>query len=325
MAAAIENQWPMLIDRVYHDARLAVQVFLVIAGYLAAQSLSNRPIVQIGSNLFKRYLRLAPPFIAALLWVTATVALSRVLSDADWLPQAPSFFQFVAHALFLHELLEVAPLSSGVWYVAIDFQLYALMALLSFSMQRAKFANKALASQALSVSVLGLCVASSFWFNLDDAWDDWALYFFGSYGLGVLAAWSKRSRFDASVFCTALILTMVSLVIAFRTRLCLALVTALFLALKQQSQTQWGSWRHHIHRLANSSYAQFLTHFGVIVLFNAIWTVENLRHPVLALCFSLLAWLCSMAMGLVFHERVETALQQWGTHHAKFSFWRATN
>ena len=325
IAGAIETQWPMLIDRVYHDARLAVQVFLVIAGYLAAQALANRPITHLGSSLFKRYVRLAPPFIAALLWVMATVALARPFVHADWLPEAPHLLQFVAHALFLNQLLDMPALSSGVWYVAIDFQLYALMALMAFGIRRVTFWRRSFAPKALSLGVLLLCTLSLYWFNLDDAWDNWAIYFFGAYGLGALAAWSKRSRFDAAVFALAMGLAVVSLVIAFRTRLCLAMLTATVLALKLQTQTQRGQWRGYIHRLANGSYAQFLTHFGVIVLFNTLWTIEHFAHPVLALCFALLAWLCSIAIGLLFHERVETTLQQWGHQQTKLSFWRATN
>lgn len=327
IAAAIETQWPMLIDRLYHDARLAVQVFLVIAGYLAAQSLRHRPILHIGHSLFKRYVRLAPPFIAALLWVMATVALARPFVHADWLPQAPHLLQFVAHALLLSQLLDIPALSSGVWYVAIDFQLYALMAVMAYGVRRIRFWHRRFATQALSLAVLLLCVLSLCWFNLDQTWDNWALYFFGAYGLGILAAWSKRSRFDASVFVAALTLALVSLSVVFRTRLCLAMVTATVLALKQDHMQwgQWGQWQRYTHRLANSSYAQFLTHFGVIVLFNALWTIEHFAHPVLALGFALITWLCSIAIGLLFHERVENALQQWGQQPAKLMFWRATN
>lgn len=325
IAAAIETQWPLLIDRVYHDARLAVQVFLVIAGYLAAHSLGNRPITHLGSSLFKRYVRLAPPFITALLWVMATVALARPFVHTDWLPEAPHLTQFVAHALFVSQLLDMPALSSGVWYVAIDFQLYALMALVAYGSRLVTFWHRLYAAKALSLSVLVLCTLSLFWFNVDDAWDNWGVYFFAAYGLGALAAWSKRSRFDAIVFATALVLALASLVIAFRTRLCLALLTAMVLTLQQQGQTQWRHWQRFTHRLANSSYAQFLTHFGVIVLFNALWTIEHFSHPALALCFALIAWLCSIAIGLLFHERFETTLQLWSQQHTKLSFWRATN
>lgn len=325
IADVLHLQWPSLIEHLYQEARLAVQVFLVIAGFLAARSLSQRPVRHIGSSLLKRYWRLAPPFVVALLWAMGTAALARPLVHADWLPQAPHLLQFLAHALLLNELLDVPALSSGVWYVAIDFQLFALFTLLAYGVGRIRRWQRAQASTALSVCVLLMCSMSLFWFNRDEAWDDWAVYFFGAYGLGALAAWYKRSRRDAAFFFIALLLAVVSLFIAFRTRLCLAMVTALVLALQPQASSAWGPWHAAVHRLANSSYAQFLTHFGVIVLFNALWTIEGFKHPVLALCFALLAWLCSIAIGLLFHERVETSLQRWGQQPSRLIFWRVSN
>ena len=325
IADTLHMQWPALMEHVYRHARLAVQVFLVIAGYLAAQSLSKRSIDHLGSSLFKRYLRLAPPFMAALLWVMVTVALARPFVHADWLPPAPQLLQWLAHAVLLSDLLNIPALSSGVWYVAIDFQLYALMAWMAVAAQRGSAGQRKFATAALSVCVLVFCGLSFYWFNRDDAWEHWAVYFFGAYGLGALAAWCKRSPFDGAVFGLAVLLALVSLWIDFRTRLSVALVTALVLAFKLQVQTQWGSWRHITHRLANSSYAQFLTHFGVIVLFNTLWTIEHFNHPLLAACFALLAWVCSIAIGLLFHERVEKALGEWVQQPQRFMFWRVSN
>lgn len=325
IAETLQLQWPVLMAFVYDQARLAVQIFLVIGGYLAAQSLSHRPMTNLLSIWGKRYARLALPFIVALLWVMMTVALTRPFIHADWLPEAPHVLQFLAHAFFLSELLDFPALSSGVWYVAIDFQLYALLALLVFFFQPLKFWHSAVAKRMLSVVVACLCLVSLFWFNRFEAWDDWAIYFFGSYGLGVLAGWAKRSGFDIAVFAFTLTLGALSLFVAFRSRICLALITSLLLYWHAHSQTQWGHWQRLTHRVANSSYALFLTHFGVIVLFNALWTIEHLTQPMLAVCFAVLAWLCSVAIGLLFHERVEMALQQWRIQQSRLNFWRATN
>jgi hypothetical protein len=43
---------------------------------------------------------------------------------------APDLGQLLAHVLLLHDLLDQEALSAGVWYVAIDFQLFALAILL---------------------------------------------------------------------------------------------------------------------------------------------------------------------------------------------------
>jgi len=226
---------------------------------------------------------------------------------------------------FLSELIDFPALSSGVWYVAIDFQLYALLALWVYLLRPVKFWYSAMAKRSLSVVIAAMCLVSLFWFNRFEAWDDWAIYFFGSYGLGVLAAWAKRSDFDAKVFACTFALGVLSLVIAFRSRICLALITSLLLYWRAHIQSQWGHLQIMVHRLANSSYSLFLTHFGVIVLFNALWTIEHFTHPLMAVCFALLAWLCSVAIGLIVHEGVETALQQWRVGSDRLNCWRVTN
>jgi len=325
VADTLRLAWPNLITFLYEYSRMAVQVFLVIAGYLMAQSLNQRAVGPLGSSLLKRYWRLTPPLLAALLWVSATVALARPFVQGDWLPLAPQLLQVAAHALMLQGLLDVPALSSGVWYVAIDFQLYALMTVLTVAVTRITEAHRQLSAQALSLCVLLLCCAAFYFFNLNKAWDNWGVYFFGSYGLGILAAWSKRSRFDHLVFVLALGLALLSQLIAFRGRLSVAMLTALLLSFACESTRPWGVWRNRIHRLANSSYAQFLTHFGVIVLFNTLWAIERLSHPALALCFALLAWLCSIAIGMLFHERVETALSHWRPQPTRLIFWRVSN
>ena len=325
IAETLQLQWPALMAFVYDQARLAVQIFLVIAGYLAAQSLSHRPMKHLLSVWGKRYARLTLPFIVALLWVMTTVALTRPFIHSDWLPESPQALQFLAHAFFLSELLDFPALSSGIWYVAIDFQLYALLALLVFFFRPLKFWHSAVAKRMLSVVVACLCLVSLFWFNRFEVWDDWAIYFFGSYGLGVLAAWAKRSVLDTAIFAFTFALGVVSLFVAFRSRICLALLTSLLLYGCAHIQAQWDHWQRLTHRLANSSYALFLTHFGVIVLFNALWAIEHLTQPMLAVCFAVLAWLCSVAIGLLFHERVEIALQQWRIQESRLNFWRATN
>ncbi len=130
MAEAIRSAWPSLIEHLYMDARLAVQVFLVIGGYLAAQSIMGRrgqhhPVTLIQ----RRYLRLMPSFVLALCWVTSLVWLLRPFISGDWLVDAPSLHSVLAHLTLLQSVLDVPARSVGVWYVAADFQRYALLVL----------------------------------------------------------------------------------------------------------------------------------------------------------------------------------------------------
>lgn len=310
MAETMKRQWPQLIDWLYFDARQAVQVFLVVGGFLAAQSLMRTTVTDPVTQILKRYLRLVPIYLLALSLICLAVALSSANIEGDWLPSSPSFWQFVAHAFLVHDLLGVEALSSGVWYVAIDFQLFVVLILLCRSLQ-------GFGARVLSLGVALLCVVSMIWFNRIDELDLWAIYFFAAYGLGVLAAWAKRSSFDAGVFWGTALLAIVALWIEYRTRLNLALVTAIWLAIKPTSRVHWTPARRVVHRLANSAYVLFLTHFGVIVVFSAIWNISHFNHPVTAFVLTGLGWLCAVGLGLFLHEKAEIPLHRWISHQFK--------
>ena len=310
MADTMTLVWPHLMEWLYRYARLAVQVFLVVGGYLAAQSVMNKPIQQPLISIAKRYLRLVPFYVLALTLISVAVAVSRDTIQAAWLPSEPSFWQFLTHALLLHDLLGFEALSSGAWYVAIDFQLYALLIAVCYVLQTESH-------KRLSVFVALLCTASMWQFNRVDELDMWAIYFFAAYGLGVLAAWAKRSTFEARVFWTTALLTLGALWLEYRTRLSLALVTAVWLVIKPKGMVQWTPLKRVVHRLSNSAYVLFLTHFGVIVLFSDMWNKSHFYDPNMAFTLTGFAWLCCVGIGLFLHEKVEVPLHHWVSQKSK--------
>lgn len=316
MAEAIHTTWPWLIEHLYHYARMAVQVFLVVGGFLAAQSIGTRPLTSPLASIFKRYLRLVPIYLLAIALISVAVTLARPVIQDDWLPAAPTLGQIVAHALLLASLLDYPALSSGVWYVAIDFQLYVLLACLAWVVR---------APRALSWGVATLCASSMLWFNRIDELDNWAVYFFGAYGLGALAAWAKRSREDALVFWSVATLAVLALWLEYRTRLSLALVTAVWLVVRPKGSSHWTPTKRVVHRMANSAYAQFLTHFGLIVVFSVMWHTSQLSGATTALWLCLFIWLCSIGLGLFMHEKAEVPMHQGLSHQSRLIFLRLTN
>ena len=144
---------PGLFDWLSEHARLAVQAFLVIGGFLAARALApdGRLLAQrpVGSLFVRRYLRLAVPCIAAIGAAIVAAAIARALMQHDSIPAAPTLPQLAANLLLLQDLLGYDALSAGLWYVAIDLQLYILLVL-------ALWAGR---ERALAV-VAGLAVAS---------------------------------------------------------------------------------------------------------------------------------------------------------------------
>ena len=317
MADTMTLMWPQLMEWLYRYARLAVQVFLVVGGYLAAQSVMHKPVAHPLVQIAKRYLRLVPFYALALALISVAVAMSRETIHANWLPNEPTLWQFTAHALLIHDLMGFEALSSGAWYVAIDFQLYALLILLCHALQGHK-------PQHVSVVVALLCVASMWQFNRVDELDIWAIYFFAAYGLGVLAAWAKRSAFDARVFWVTAVLGAAALWFEYRTRLSLALLTAIWLVIKPKGAAHWTPMKRVLHRLSNSAYVLFLTHFGVIVLFSDMWNKSHFYDPHMALALSGFAWLCCVGVGLFLHEKAEVPIHHWVAQHTKPLFARVS-
>ena len=310
MADTMTLAWPHLMEWLYRYARLAVQVFLVVGGYLAAQSVMHKSIQHPLISIVKRYLRLVPFYLLALALISVAVAVSRDTIHASWLPSEPSVLQFLTHGLLLHDLLGFEALSSGAWYVAIDFQLYALLIVLCHVLHTEHH-------KRVSVAVALLCVASMWQFNRVDGLDIWAIYFFAAYGLGVLAAWAKRSTFENRVFWITALLAVGALWVEYRTRLSLALVTAVWLVIKPKGMVHWTPIKRVVHRLSNSAYVLFLTHFGAIVLFSSMWNKSHFYDPDMAFALTGFAWACCVGMGLFLHEKVEVPMHHWVSQRSK--------
>jgi peptidoglycan/LPS O-acetylase OafA/YrhL len=318
MSDTMTLMWPNLVNWFYEDARLAVQVFLVVSGYLAGQSVMNKTIQQPLTLIAKRYLRLVPFYVLALALISLAVALSHTTIRGDWLPAAPTTSQWIAHALLVHDIFGFEALSSGAWYVAIDFQLYALLIVLCHFLHTSHH-------QRLSIGVAALCVASMWQFNRVKALDIWALYFFAAYGLGVLAAWAKRSRLDTTIFWLTALCAVGALWLEFRSRLCLATLTAIWLVIKPRGMVRWTPMKRVLHRLSNSAYVLFLTHFGIIVLFSDMWNQSHFYDPHMAFLLTTFAWLCCVGAGLFLHEKFEVPLHHWVAQKTQPLFPRSTH
>lgn len=307
MADHVRLMLPELVDWLAGSARIAVQVFLVVGGFLAAKSLAPQALPGMADPLgaiWRRYLKLAPPFIAATLLAAAATTLASMWMTHDSISDPATLGQLAAHALLLQSVLGYPALSAGAWYVAIDFQLYALVvAMLWLSGRRAWL---------LPVLVALGCALSLLHFNLDPEWDNWAPYFFGSYALGMAAWWASdtRRKFGAALLMLlAVLLALVALVVDFRSRLALALVVACVLVLcgRMRTSGEGRAWAT-IDWLAQISYAVFLIHFPVCLLVNAAFTRFVPPEPALQGLGMLTAWGASLAAGAAFHRWIELPL-----------------
>ena len=310
---------PELVEWFSQDARMAVQMFLVVAGFLAARSLAPQGTLQAPSALpllWQRYARVALPYLAALLVAMVCTEVARFWMTHDSLPDRPDLWQFVTHALLVHTLLDVDSLSAGVWYVAIDFQLYAVLLGLLWLVRRLGPAGPERASGQVRLVVLLVVALSLFHFNRDADWDSWAIYFFGAYGMGVLAWWISDPA-DAGpgrrLGWLMVGLCLLALALEWRTRIALALLVAVSLVWSRRS-----GWLHTWPRsavlayLSRISYSVFLLNFPVALVVNAWFSRHAPQDPVMQSLGVLLAWLACNLLGAAFHHAVEVRLGRLG-------------
>ncbi|SDI20012.1 acyltransferase family protein [Propionivibrio dicarboxylicus] len=312
LSEATHRVIPDIFGWLESDARIAVQVFLVIGGFLAANSLAPNGILQIANPLQqikKRYFKLVIPFFSAVLFCVVASAIARNLLVDDAIPDRPTLSQLAAHATLLHGILGFDSLSAGVWYIAIDFQLFALLlGLLWLARSTATHRQSAVALLLVGTWV----VASLFHFNRNADWDNWAIYFFGAYGLGALTFWmSQQNRRFFWLAGMALIVTM-ALAIDFRSRILIALVTALSLGLGQCTGllSRWPNFRL-LGWLGKISYSVFLIHFPLILLANALFSQLTPVSPGIVLSWTIGTWASAVLAGAFFFRAIESRSTHW--------------
>ncbi|MDD2545967.1 MAG: acyltransferase [Burkholderiaceae bacterium] len=315
IALALAPGW---IAWLSEHGRMAVQVFLVLGGYLAAASLAPRGVARFefaGHAVAKRFVRLVVPYAVALLLTVVVSALVRTWMDHPSVPDEPTLAQLLANALFLQDIVQEEALSAGVWYVAIDFQLFALSVLLWAAVRAWPGAWGQRHAASVARTLVVLLTAASLWiFNRMPGLDMWALYFFGAYGLGMLAHTAVHARYASPWLALLLLLGGSALWIDYRGRIAVALVTALCLvaALRSERVRAWGGIAPLV-RIGQMSYSVFLVHFAVCLLVNAVVSTWWPASPALNAMGMVLALALSLCAGRWLYLRVERHVPSWST------------
>ena len=317
---------PELIDWLYDYGRMAVQVFLVVGGFLAAGSLAPQGVVTFGSPLtliWRRYRRLVRPYAVALGVSMLVSVVVRPWFEHPSVSADPTLLQLFAHLLLLQDVFEHEALSAGVWYVAIDFQLFAIGVLM---LSLTRWLGRCWPAAPLHLMspgigcVLMLAVSSLFFFNRQPELDHTGLYFFGAYALGMLAFWMAQAPRRGAWLLLIGTLVALALMIDFRSRLLVALAVAVGLAWLQSGllsaryavRLQPFGWVVRLlARLGSVSYSVFLIHFPVCLLVNAVvtyfWPTQVLANSLgLLAAFALSLW-----AGQVLHRSVEARRGSW--------------
>jgi len=307
----------------FEYGRYAVQIFLVMGGYLAAQSLTRSNDLKTPRNVLKivlnRYLRLFAPYVVALILTIICAYVARFWVQDEFVGESETLGQFLAHLFFLQGILGLDSISAGVWYVAIDWQLYAILAIMLSMFP---------GFRSLIWVLLVLCVASLLFFNRSGAYENYFIYFMGAYGLGVLAQLCKNYP-DRTVNQLARIMFLgIGLVIVVSSfqqiwlRNILAYLVAIALILwgdlayKDQDQDQkQPQHQTRKHKLVNGilwgsrrSYCAFLVHFSFVLLANTIyiaWGMSGFHDGIMALALMLIAVVASWLTATYLYRWVE--------------------
>jgi peptidoglycan/LPS O-acetylase OafA/YrhL len=315
IAADARSVLPTVMTWLFEYGRYAVQIFLVMAGYLAAQSLSyfsNKKFSVQGllRVILNRYLRLFGPYAAALILTIICAFIARHWVNDEFVGESETLGQFLAHLFFIQGILGLDSISAGAWYIAIDWQLYSVLAILLISFP---------SYQAVIWPISILAVSSLLFFNRSETYEAYFIYFIGSYGLGVLAYLAKcfQNTNVNRLARTALIVIGCIIVISSLQQVWLRNFLAWFVAIalllwgdksyptSKQDQTfflraiSWGSLR---------SYCAFLIHFAFILLANTLYIATGMyahESGLLALSLMLGVVICSTVTANYLYRWIE--------------------
>jgi len=314
--------------------RYAVQIFLVMAGYLAAQSFESMMAVKTSTSkngvatviqlALRRYLRLVGPYLIALLVTIACAALARQWSVSEYIGSPETLQQVLAHLFLLQGLLGYDSISAGAWYVAIDWQLYTVLAIVCVAFPQ----------QRIRIGIITvLCLSSLLYFNRHADYENMLIYFIGSYGLGILAYWASglsavkvlaHQAMAKKILIAIAVIVIISAMHSVWLRNYLALTIAFLLLLfgripyaahtvandgRQASwrvisakAMQWGSAR---------AYCAFLIHFSFILLVNTTLIALGVQSIAVAVAaiglVSVLSWIAANYL----YRWVELPVSRW--------------
>jgi peptidoglycan/LPS O-acetylase OafA/YrhL len=310
MARTLELAGHSWVNFVGQHGRHAVQVFLVVSGFLAARSIAKfldsasvRALLEaIRKSWFTRAWRLALPYWLMLFVAVLFAWIARQMQADIDTPAAPQWFEWLAHLLFLQNLLGMDSLSTGVWYIAIDLQLSFLFLALLFvsswlTSNKGKL-NRAAAGRTIEIIVWILMLFALMGFNRWQILDNWAVYFFGSFGMGVVVGLRPKHKSLNSHWFVLVVIAAVgaALVLDWRPGLVIALICAIVLWWFSDLVMPRAGWIHYLKPLSRDSYALFLFHYPVILLVGSVVNYFWPQQTVFAIAGLMASWLLSMTV-----------------------------
>ena len=279
---------PVIHHIVWWYGGLATQVFLVISGFVGGVSLARATPVaaDLGRLLLVRYLRLALPAVATLLFAIGLYAIVPPSWAAFSLFDEITAPGVLAHAAFLQDVLGYPSLLAGFWYLSIDWQCNAVMCLLIIVqdaiLRRLPGLSRSAPSRFVrALAVIGLpmlvAILSLFLWNGAVAHETYATYFFGIVFLGTLAGLAVAGRIQPVIFWAYVAAVAIAVVVQRRPHPAVALIAGVaiyLLARRQPSAASRADSLPLLGWLGKISYSLFLIHYPTI------WAVTSVARGI---------------------------------------------
>jgi peptidoglycan/LPS O-acetylase OafA/YrhL len=313
---------PQFINEALRGTRAAVQVLLVISGFVIAYTLRNSwfTVSEVWSFLGRRLVRLVPPYWVALMFVLLT----DLFCQEFGLP-APNEGQLTAvrtaaHMAFLQDVFELDPMGAGMWTLCIEMQFYVL-AILGWGVAQRLFARPVEdeprpTSTSLILVFAPLAFASLFYWRSLDSTDPWVIRFVWMFFLGMATWWTLDKTMPSSVYVLVAVVAAVELAIdpdwRYRNGVALATALAIFAAGSWGTLNSWLNYQP-LQYLGRISYSLYLIHFPVFHLIASVgWKLcdEN-PSPWQAFLILASAVPASIAAAQVLYYFVEAPCARW--------------
>ena len=255
-------------------------------------------------------MRLAKPFWLAIGFAVLLIWLAgRIAFDTE-VNQLPSLTQVLAHFTLTHDIFGLPAISAGVWYVAIDLQLFLMTMGLVYGARWVSARFGFSPAPLVVYSMFALTLLSLFWWNRNPTLDEWGWYFIGSYGLGFLAQWASKAQRRLWGSAVIALCLLGCLVIEWRERFLLTGLVALILVNHAQASMLFQRLASKpVQWLSDISYSVFLIHYGVAVLASAVVIELDLQGVTSNGLAFLLTWVAGSAAGWLLHWGVESRKQ----------------
>jgi len=283
------NGWPITAAAVCSVFWSWLALWLLPGG---SKPWSPPRLAHVPNIVLGRYSRLAKVYFIGLAAALMCAAIARGWIQEPSMPAAPDLLGLVAHLFFAPDLLGVPALTAGAWYMAIDLQLYAMLALMCAS---AGFVTRgsSFAKVVALVMVTALATCSLMEFNLHSELDIWGIYFFGSYGLGIAAYWVSRCEGWHKAMWT---LVMMLVLVPWRSRIAVSAVTVLVLVLLGKYRSLSCGWPTRLaFYLSRISFPLFVLHYPALMLVGALVASHWEDNAVANLLGLVAVWAVSMA------------------------------